>query len=865
MTHDPERSAEALSQVATALQAADTAAAVTRVMVEGAVAVCGAKSAVWWERREGPEFAAVDMAGVSLSGENASFRPSPRFWTGLTSHRGSALPLAPDTPEHAALLTKVGATRGMIVRVRNGHRATAALSVHDGETDEARLDLLVSIVQQGTAALRSLSPERAWELVPEENSQSASQVELAIASAVSLEELVNRLCLLVKEQTSADASFVLLAEERERLDLRASVGSSPGEEPRLREELETLAAEACRARPGEPLRLEGDRLRGAGLGSIEKAGYRAALAVACHGREQTLGALVVLSRQTTVFGPKERDALAAAAPKAAAAIENMQLFESAQRRLTEMSDLTWVSSRVASTLDVDTIAQTVSRAVANVLSAPRVAIFLADEEGEFHPLPKSVLGFPEEKTQRLPAAHHLGAEALAAQSPRAVMDVVREQRGHDPLVEWLGARSVLCAPMIAPQGLRGLLAVADDVPRAFELHLVTLLSTYANQAALAFQSAMLYQSALQHVRRLSKLGEVAEALASAHDPSQTAEVVLKSAIELLDVPVGLMWLVEPETGELVLKAVHGLRPGEWEMQRLKPGEGLAGLAAQSGRPLVSMDVTRDGRFVYRKQARQRGLGAAIAAPLRSRGQTVGVLKLYRESPGRFSDEDKRLVMSLANTAAVAIENTNLAEEAQRRAEFVAGMMSEVNHRMRNSLQSVAGLLRMELERPQARSAEEVVRRAVAHVQAVAAVHEVIRDHDFAFVDLKEAALRVVRVTRSAMRDRPVDIQVTGTRVMLPSQKAISVALIINELLDNAVRHGLSGVEPGRITVSLTEGGGEVVLQVRDDGVGLPKEINLDEAPGLGLKIVRGLVEEELGGQVEFETKQGFIVRARFPK
>jgi two-component sensor histidine kinase len=172
---------------------------------------------------------------------------------------------------------------------------------------------------------------------------------------------------------------------------------------------------------------------------------------------------------------------------------------------------------------------------------------------------------------------------------------------------------------------------------------------------------------------------------------------------------------------------------------------------------------------------------------------------------------------------------------------------------------------MELERPRARSAEEVVRRAVSHVQAVAAVHEVIGDHDLAFVDMKEAALRLVRVARGVRHDGPAEIEVTGARVMLPSQKAISLAFVINELVDNALRHGFPEEARGRITVSFSEAGGGVLLQVRDNGVGLPKSLDLDAAPGLGLRIVRGLVEQELGGSVEFESRRGFIVRARFPK
>ena len=665
--------------------------------------------------------------------------------------------------------------------------------------------------------------------------------------------------------TSADASCLFLAEEDERLHLHTLCSLTSDEVERLRTDLEALALQAQERKTRQALWMNEARLREAGYDRLLQAGYASALAVSFLTRERPFVTLVLLARGPSAFGARVRQDLSTFGQQATSTIENMQLFESAQRRLTEMSDLTWVSSRVASTLDPDSIAQTVSHAAADVLGAARVALFLTDEEGEFVPLPKGQVGFDSENTHHLPPLGHLGAEALAAQAARAVSDAAEEERTADALVEWMHATSVLCAPMIAPQGLRGVFVVADDSPRVFGLHTVTLLSTYANQAALAFQGALLYQRAVQHLRRLSKLGELSDALASLEDPRQTADLTLKAAIELLDAPVGLIWLLDPEAEELELKATHGLWPGEWAMQRLKPGEGLAGMAAQSGRPFLSADITRDGRFLYRREARQKGLGAAVAAPLISRGRTVGVLNLYRKSPNRFSEEDKRLLMSLANLAAVSIENANLARAAQQRTEFVAAMMTEVNHRMRNSLQSVAGLLRMELERPQARSAEEVVRRAIAHVQAVAAVHEVMREQDVPFVDMKEAAQRVVHATRGLLRDASVDIQVTGTRVLLPSQKAISVALILNEVTDNALRHGLAGRLNGRISISLAEVGGEVVLQVHDDGVGMRGPIHPEEGRGLGLKIVQGLVEQELGGTVEFEGRHGFTVRARFSK
>jgi two-component sensor histidine kinase len=134
------------------------------------------------------------------------------------------------------------------------------------------------------------------------------------------------------------------------------------------------------------------------------------------------------------------------------------------------------------------------------------------------------------------------------------------------------------------------------------------------------------------------------------------------------------------------------------------------------------------------------------------------------------------------------------------------------------------------------------------------------------VDVKQAARQIVDLTRQvAPSTGRVEIRVTGARIMLPSQKATGVALILSELTDNALRHGLAGAADGRLTISLAEAGEEAAIQVRDNGVGLPEGFDLESSPGLGLKIVRGVVEQDLGGRLELESRGGVTARVRFPK
>lgn len=477
------------------------------------------------------------------------------------------------------------------------------------------------------------------------------------------------------------------------------------------------------------------------------------------------------------------------------------------------------------------------------------------------------MGFDESRTEPLPSIGHVGHEALSMGVPQSITDAQGEGRADDALVAWMEARSLVCVPLLAQQGLQGLLAVADTKPRDFPSHTIALLSAYANQTALALQSAMLYQDVVRHLGQLEHLFQMAQTLTSSLELTDTLGRVLTAAGELLDAPVGTLMLMDAEAGELQIKAAMGIRPDHDFYRPLKPGEGLSGRAAQAGRALTSADVGRDGRFAHRGVARESGLEAAISAPLLARGRTVGVLNLYRRSPQGFNENDARLVTALANSAAVAIEHARLYEETQERAQFLTAMVGEINHRVRNTLQAVAGLLRMEMEAKPARPLKEALARGVARLQSVAVIHDLLQTRDLSFVDIKNAAGRIAQLTaQTAARDNEIEMRVTGARVMLPSQHAANVALVLSELVDNSVRHGFAGRSEGRVSIVLQELGSDtVVIEVKDDGVGLPEDFTLENNAGVGLKVVRGIVEDELGGSLELESNKGATIRAKFPK
>jgi two-component sensor histidine kinase len=144
--------------------------------------------------------------------------------------------------------------------------------------------------------------------------------------------------------------------------------------------------------------------------------------------------------------------------------------------------------------------------------------------------------------------------------------------------------------------------------------------------------------------------------------------------------------------------------------------------------------------------------------------------------------------------------------------------------------------------------------AVNRVQAIAAVHEVLAQEGYRLVNVRDVAERIVRVRGQHLTQPGLNVQLTvdGDAVLLPSRAATSLALVINELLENALEHAFVGRTDGTVRIHCGQVGSDYRIDVIDDGIGMAAE------PGdsLGLEIVNALVHDDLHGSLTFESRTG---------
>jgi two-component system, sensor histidine kinase PdtaS len=179
---------------------------------------------------------------------------------------------------------------------------------------------------------------------------------------------------------------------------------------------------------------------------------------------------------------------------------------------------------------------------------------------------------------------------------------------------------------------------------------------------------------------------------------------------------------------------------------------------------------------------------------------------------------------------------------------------EIHHRVKNNLQTVAALLRLQARRIDSTSAKSALEEAVRRVGSIAIVHETLSQSVEENVDFDEVVDRLgAMVTEVSDLGDSVRIRRDGRFGVLDSGVATALATVLTEVLQNAVQHGYPAGSPGgSITVSARRLVGRLQVTVDDDGQGLPDGFDLDSATNLGLSIVRTLVESELGGQLTLE-------------
>ncbi|MEW6232594.1 MAG: GAF domain-containing protein [Chloroflexota bacterium] len=349
--------------------------------------------------------------------------------------------------------------------------------------------------------------------------------------------------------------------------------------------------------------------------------------------------------------------------------ENTKPSDDSNRAAEMLEALKRSSSLVATSLDLDTVLRYIVETVSVDLGYPKCSILMLDESTQTSYV-RAQHGFDPSYAQAVQSLRYkpdwssLAGLVMLTREPVWTRDVLADERF--PLLARLaplgGFRAVLGVPMRARSGMLGVLALYDPQPRSFSSLEVSLLQTFANQAAVALENAQLYrQYREKNVTLEIAFLRIGEALAASTDVRKTLTLISKLAAQMMGAEASSVQLLEQESGELTVEAGFGLEgeAGKWPAPEAIAR--LGKLVVRLGYPISTADLRSNG-LDGAEVLKAFGAGTFLATPLCLADRPIGVLAVFAREPRQYTPREELLLGSFANQVAVAIQKLRLEED-----------------------------------------------------------------------------------------------------------------------------------------------------------------------------------------------------------
>ena len=388
--------------------------------------------------------------------------------------------------------------------------------------------------------------------------------------------------------------------------------------------------------------------------------------------DQILGVMAVQDFHTPeAYTEHDRDLMTAIASQTAIALQNARLFEDIESRLAQLTALQETISAVAGTLELDRLLDLITQQATTLFQGDGGIINLVDWEkmedevvaasgsqahtfGSRHPLTDGLSGWVALNNQPV-IANQLQDDSRAASEYRS-----GEAQGQNAAI----------VPLIVNDQVVGTLVVMDKQggKEEFDQADLDLLTSFADQAAIALQNARLFEEAQRRATQLATAADVARDATAILDVDQLLDATVHliserfgfyhAGVFLLDEwdRYAVLQAASSEGGQLMLKRGHRLKVGE---------TGIVGRVASTGESRVTLDVSEDSEhFAHADLPDTR---SEMALPLKVRGQVIGVLDVQSTQPAAFSEDDVAVLQTMADQLATAIANARLFQDARTEA------------------------------------------------------------------------------------------------------------------------------------------------------------------------------------------------------
>jgi two-component sensor histidine kinase len=281
----------------------------------------------------------------------------------------------------------------------------------------------------------------------------------------------------------------------------------------------------------------------------------------------------------------------------------------------------------------------------------------------------------------------------------------------------------------------------------------------------------------------------------------------------------------------------------------------AGYALRTGKPVISNHLENEERFRTPEILRQHGIHRAMNVILQGDGRPFGVLEVDSRSEDEFVEEDLAFLQGAASLLGMAIERDRHERSLKAALERHQFLLREMSHRVKNSLAIVASMIRLQASEVGDATLTQYLNEASHRITAVAKAHDrLYQCADIERLDVGKYIEGVCDDLNECVSQCHIGTQ-AQPGIEIATDRAISTALVVNELITNAAKYAYQGKSGGKIRVTVADAGADhFSISVRDEGIGLPPGFSMRSAKGLGMRIIDAF-SKQLNGTVAIRAHE----------